>query len=206
LLGIRRPGRPFAALVLAVSLAAPDTAQAGLYVAAEAGLVLWPETSNSDQLEADSASGVVVGLAAGVEGRLGRLELEVAHRVSSIHGFNHPDGYCRESDGVCGTRLSGDGNRLHTTSVMVDLWPGMALGERLGVYAGGGVGGAWLSALGDHALTPAVQVGAGLVLKATTRVSVELGYRYFRALDTTLDGLEVSYGTHSPMLRVSYGF
>jgi opacity protein-like surface antigen len=51
-----------------------------------------------------------------------------------------------------------------------------------------------------------VQVGAGLVLKATTRVSVELGYRYFRALDTTLDGLEVSYGTHSPMLRVSYGF
>ena len=194
-----------ATLALGMLSALARTAHAGPYVVAEAGIVEWPETSNSDQLEADSASGMVVGLAAGIEGRLGRLELELTHRVSKIHGFNHPDGYCRESDGVCGTRLSGDGNRLHATSVMVNLWPAMALGEWLEVYAGGGVGGAYLDALDDQELTPAWQVGAGLVLKATNHISVDVGYRYFRALDATLDGLEVSYGTHSPMIRVSYG-
>jgi opacity protein-like surface antigen len=189
-----------------VLLVLAGMAHAAPYVAAEAGIVKWPETSNSDQLEADSASGVAVGLAAGIEGRLGRLELELAHRVSKIHGFNHPDGYCRQSDGVCGTRLSGDGNRLHTTSVMVTLWPGVALGRWPELYAGGGVGGAYLVAIDDQALTPAWQVGAGLVLQATDHISVDVGYRYFRALDATLDGLEVSYGAHSPMIRVSYRF
>lgn len=137
-----RASARLATLALGVLSALARTVHAGPYVAAEAGIVVWPETSNSNQLEADSAFGVVVGLAAGIEGRLGRLELELAHWVSNIHGFNHPDGCCRHSDGVCGTRLSGNGKRLHTTSVMVNLWPGMKLGRSLEVYAGGGVGGA----------------------------------------------------------------
>jgi hypothetical protein len=33
-----------------------------------------------------------------------------------------------------------------------------------------------------------------------------VGYRYFRAMGATLDGLEVSDGTHGAMIRVSYGF
>jgi opacity protein-like surface antigen len=44
------------------------------------------------------------------------------------------------------------------------------------------------------------------VLKATDHISVDVGYRYVRALDATRDGLKVSYGTHSPMVRVNYGF
>ena len=182
------------------------TTHAAPYVAVEAGIIKWPDTSNSDQLEADSAWGALGGLAAGVEGRLGRLELELAYRASKIHGFNRPDGYTRESDGVRGTRLSGDGNTLHTTSAMVNVWPGTALGARFYIYAGGGLGIAYLIALDDHALTPAGQIGAGLELKATGHVSLGLGYRYSHALEANLDGLQVKYDTHGPMVRLTYVF
>jgi hypothetical protein len=70
------------------------------------------------------------------------------------------------------------------------------------MYAGGGAGGTYLRALGDSAVVPAGQIGAGL-LGCGERVCVDLGYRYMRALDTRLAGHDASVQRHGPRLALS---
>lgn len=93
-------------------------------------------------------------------------------------------------------RQSGDaassgvpGSLLGEWSTMANLWRDVALSKRLGVYAGGGVGGGGYavgqpSSTGDASLVPDAvsglswQAGGGLTYAVSERVTLDLGYRY----------------------------
>jgi opacity protein-like surface antigen len=73
-------------------------------------------------------------------------------------------------------------------STMANVWHDLPVSERLGVYAGGGVGGGGFSpmaraSLVEPSLPPAVtglawQAGGGVTYAVNERVTLDLGYRY----------------------------
>src|SRR4051794_14568516 len=123
------------------------------YVAVEGGAQFWPDTSNHDELEAGREAGVMFGAAVGtraqVHGIASRVEIEATHRENDIHGRNGPG--CNETS--CSADHLHD-NVLQGTSVMINAWPELPVTEDLSFYAGGGVGGAYVTGLGDEAFTP----------------------------------------------------
>lgn len=63
------------------------------YIAAGAGSAWWPDTSNGEALEAGGDAGWALSAAAGLRHDLpgpfaGRVEAELSHRLSEIHGLN----------------------------------------------------------------------------------------------------------------------
>ena len=164
------------------------------YVAAGGGVQLWPDRSNHDRLEADAAPGLGTSLAGGLQLPWGRAEVEISHRVNGIHG--------RNGDGL---ELSVEDD-LHATGATLNLWPELPLTDWASLYAGAGAGPALLQALGDRAVTLGVQAGAGVVLRPSDRVFLDLGYRYLWTLPVDLDGLRAEFDAHGPQLRVGVTF
>lgn len=90
----------------------------GTYVAGMGGTQRWPDTNNSDDVEAATDPGWMAGVAAGqrlaFDGWHLRLEGELAHRQNDVHGRNNP-------------RVSGIdalGEEIDVTSLLVNAWPG----------------------------------------------------------------------------------
>jgi opacity protein-like surface antigen len=102
-----------------------------------------------------------------------RIELEAAHRANRIHGRNGPG--CNSGD--CSADDLAD-NVLNATSMMLNAWPELRWGDT-SLYAGGGVGGAYVTGLDDENLTPVAQIGAGITWRFSDAFDADLGYRYF---------------------------
>ncbi len=166
------------------------------YVAGLAGPQWWPDTSNGDEVEAGSEAGWVAGGAAGYrwtfEQWLLRLEGEAAHRRNNVHGRNDQG------------RASADEN-MDVTSVLVNVWPEFPISETVGVYVGGGIGGARVDTFGEDDYGLAHQVGLGFTIDLDLW-SLDLGYRYFAVSQTDHDGAEANYDSRGPVLKVIYNF
>jgi opacity protein-like surface antigen len=199
-------GLTFLALgaALTVSGCATGPAETESYVAVEGGAQFWPNTSNHDELEAGDEAGMMFGAAVGtrtqVPGIASRVELEATHRENDIHGRNGPG--CNRS------RCSADDlhdNVLQGTSVMANAWPELPVTEDLSAYAGGGVGGAYVTGLGDEVFTPVAQVGAGVTMRFDA-FEADVGYRYWSTAPLELDRQDGRYHTHGPVARLSWRF
>jgi opacity protein-like surface antigen len=94
---------------------------------------------------------------------------------------------------------------LNATSVMVNAWPELSWGD-FSVYAGGGLGGAYVSGLDDETITPATQVGAGLTWQFSDAFEADLGYRYFTTARFDLDRQDGRYHAHGPVLSLIWHF
>lgn len=203
-------GQDSTALCLLIVLTAGGCAQAPPlgepYVAVQAGAQRSLATHNDDELETGSEPGLVLGAAVGARLSLSarvraRVELEAATRANELHGRN---------GGGCAQRsCSADdlaGNTLRATSLMLNAWPELRLpwlDRRLAVYAGGGLGGAYVSALGDDTLAPTGQIGAGVLMRLGS-VEADAGWRYWTTGPLDLDGQQGRYHAHGPTVRLAY--
>lgn len=82
-------------------------------------------------------------------------------------------------------------------SVTANLWRDFSIAERFGLYGGGGVGGGGYRLSVTDGLVSgydqvggfAWQAGGGIIYQVNSRVTLDLGYRFFQIADTTV-GLE----------------
>src|SRR5690606_1958597 len=195
----RAPSLAAALLALAVPAHAAEP-----YVAAQVGSVVSTATSNDDELEHGSEREWSFGLAAGARFAISsrvraRVELEASTRKHELHGRNGPG---------CSRKCSADhlsNNTMRATSLMLNVAPELALTKRFAVYGLAGVGGAYVTALHDHAWTPAGQLGAGVSVRFAP-IEVDIGYRYWTTAHVTLDGQRGRYATHGPVVGVAWSF
>lgn len=209
-----------AAAVLSI-LAAPSTllADTGFYVGLQAGVNLVDESKNDSSdgtFLLDFDPGYFVAAQAGYDlgtvypliGR-GRIELEVGFRGNAVKSVQFAEG---------SVAAQGDINVL---SVMVNAFGEAREFYPFIPYAGAGVGLAHLSVDGlrvagrtlanDSDTVFAWQVGGGLGLALTRQVTLDLGYRYFSALNPEFEdslGLvsESEYNSHTVILGARYTF
>lgn len=161
-------------------------------------------------------SGISVppGLEVSSDGGLGLLVavgtpiLERA-RVEAEAGWRRND-LDEASAGGLSAPIEGD---ISSVSFMANAYLDLLPGSRLNPYVGAGMGLARLTAdsggLGadDESDTVfAYQAMAGLASRASERVTVFAGYRYFATADATFDGAEVEYSGHNLELGVRIGF
>jgi opacity protein-like surface antigen len=169
----------------------------GTYVAGMGGTQRWPDTNNSDDVEAATDPGWMAGVAAGqrlaFDGWHLRLEGELAHRQNDVHGRNNP-------------RVSGIdalGEEIDVTSLLVNAWPGWRIYGPVSLYAGGGLGAARVDTFGEDEYGLAGQIGLGSTAD-WGQWTLDIGYRYFAVTPTNHDGAEATYDSHGPVLKLIY--
>ena len=139
-------------------------------------------TSQDDRIEADSADKPAASVAYGITPPWWlRAEAELGWRRSGLHGHNH--GQHEES-------VTGD---AHVLALTGNAWFQPPFDWRIVPYAGGGVGPALQVREGRSSITRrdldqisavfAWQLGAGLRIGISDRLSADLGVRYFEGGD-----------------------
>jgi opacity protein-like surface antigen len=125
-------------------------------------------------------AGGAAGMAFARPGGQARLEFEGRYRDGFALQDANPDAFAR---------LAIDQN----WSALVNLWRDVSIGERFGVYAGGGIGAGGYrfdytvvdqtsasEILGADAITQfAWQAGGGLLYAVSDRITLDLGYRFY---------------------------
>ncbi|NTU96346.1 MAG: porin family protein [Chlorobiaceae bacterium] len=170
-------------------------AAANPYVSVSGGLGLMNNSSedgNDDAVEYNS--GYLVNGAVGLKSDLGRIEAEVGYHRNGVDTYY--------------------GSPQSDTDVSV--WSFMANGyldfdmkdQGIAPYVMAGIGVADASIQSDTEeygdTVFAWQVGAGVGIKAADKVSVDLGYRYFKPSDVTWDGSTYSLGSHNILAGIRY--
>lgn len=159
-----------------------------------------PPSVNQPQFTAGGAAGIAF------ERESGRLRLEFEGRSRD------PIGETVADTDAFGTVRAADG-----WSTMVNLWRDVDVTERLGMYAGGGIGaggyhfrvngsfpaGNTNFSGGDGVSSFAWQAGGGLLFDLGERVTFDLGYRFF-AIDPSTTTVTVTQST-LPMQTVGVG-
>jgi opacity protein-like surface antigen len=136
-------------------------------------------TSQHDRIEADSAKKPAASVAYGITPPWVRTEAELGWRWSGLHGYNHR----RHEE-------SAEGN-VHVIALVGNAWLQPPLEWRVLPYVGGGVGPALQIREGRSSITRrdldeisgvfAWQLGAGLRIGISERLSADLGVRHFEA-------------------------
>ncbi len=163
-------------------------AAASPYVSVSGGLGFMNNSSENGYSDAVSYNtGYLINGAVGLKNDTGRLEAEIGYHNNGVDTHN--------------------GSSVSNTDVSV--WSFMAngyldynmKGKGFSPYVMGGVGFADASIhsdSGDYGDTVfAWQVGAGVGIKATEKVAVDVGYRYFKPSDVSWNGNEYSLASHN---------
>ena len=180
-------------LMIFLALLAFNSHAQQAYIDLKIGPSYWKDTSNEDELEADSSPGVYLAAALGKTYTgdrpfTTRLELEASYRQNNIHDAN----------GSGKPKIMEDRD-LHVGALTVNIWPSVPINDYWSWYFGGGGGMARLRGLDDTTWTGAWQVGTGLTYKRFS-----FGYAYFEIDDTDLDGNKAEYESQGPVLTVSW--
>lgn len=170
-------------------------AAANPYVSVSGGLGLMNNSSEDgfdDAMEYNT--GYLVNGAVGLKGDHGRIEAEVGYHRNGVDSYY--------------------GSPQSDTDVSV--WSFMANGyldydmkdQGIAPYVMAGIGLADASIqseteeYGDTVF--AWQVGAGVGIRATENVAVDVGYRYFKPSDVSWDGSTYSLGSHNILAGIRY--
>lgn len=189
-----------ALILFCLAVGVREAPAAEVYIAAGGGFSWCPETHNDDELECGSERGPVGEVAGGLQFPNWRIEIGLQYSEANIHGAN--------GNGCNQRSCSADNmdeNVLRGIALMASAWRHLRIVGPLEAYAGVGIGGAYLSALGDSAVAPTGQLGAGLIA-CSRRLCGDLGYRYVRSLDVDLAGQEARLHRHGPMARLIWRF
>lgn len=203
------------AVVFGLVLAAGPVQAADLHAGVQLGAYVWPAYSNRNQVEADTLPGGAVSLVGGVtttredlvslfpsapeelaERLAARFELEVAQRISPIHGVNDDSG-----------QRTADGQTLYATSILANFWPEWSFGERWATYAGGGPGVTWVRALGSDASVFSVQTGAGVLYDLPVgggTLRFDFGWRSLWSASVELNAGRTDFDAHGGVLGIQF--
>ncbi len=196
-------------LASALLLLATPAAAIEPYVALQFGAPVWTCQTNDCELEAGAENYPAFGVAVGVRLPYVRFEVEAQSLRFEVHGLNGSrcDDAIRHTPRHLAAPCQVD-TPLRVGALMVNAWPELTLlPDRLRVYAGGGVGMLYLSAIDHAAITPGAQAGAGLDVRVWRRLHIDFGYKAMFALETRqLDGNTVDFTSHGPTLRLTWGF
>ena len=120
-----------------------------------------------------------------------------------------------------------DGNTLTSLraangwSTLVNAWRDIDLTDRLGIYAGGGIGGGGYGSLAVQSAVPASnftingsgsasgfawQAGGGVIYDLTQRVTLDLGYRFFAVDSGSITATSAQPGVPIETLSLGSGF
>lgn len=120
-----------------------------------------------------------------------------------------------------------DGNALTSLraangwSTLVNAWRDVDLTDRLGIYAGGGIGGGGYGSLAVQAAVPAEnftingsgsasgfawQAGGGLIYDLTERITFDVGYRFFAVDSGSITAASAQSGVPIETLNLGSGF
>jgi opacity protein-like surface antigen len=139
----------------------------------------------------------------------GRVELEYSRRSNQLHQVKFVEG-----------SFNGDG-KVTADSLLLSAY-GVFRDKRFwSPYVGAGIGAARMEASGlkvtgqpmgsGTSVVLAYQLGAGLDLELTRRVSLDLGYRFFgstqpKFTETSGRSFKMDYFSHSAVFGLRYGF
>ena len=186
---------PTAALLAAAGLL-PATAAAGIYIEASVGFpTTSPESlfddddSGDPDFDVDFDSNTVFYGAVGIDGELFRSELEISFRDTDIDSFSESGG----------GPVAGSGS-FDSVSLMSNFYLDVPLPlTGFSVWAGGGVGVVMFDGdvenvsslddadFGDAEYGFAYQLRAGVTYDFTRNLSLNVGYRYWRAGEVDFD-------------------
>jgi len=207
-------------LVTAVMFGSTAFAASGPYLSVQVGGT-WLEDANvdydnpffiDDEVEFDT--GFNVGLAAGYDFGMARLEGEVAYRQNDVDKIN-----------IDGEDFNGDGD-ASALSFMLNGYLDIETGSPVTPYLGAGLGVANVSAndvqvevpgfgkfdfVDDDDTVFAYQFSAGVAFALNEAMAIDLGYRYFATSDpefddTGLGGFESEYKSHNVSLGLRMNF
>lgn len=120
-----------------------------------------------------------------------------------------------------------DGNTLTSLraangwSTLVNAWRDIDLTDRLGIYAGGGIGGGGYGSLAVQSAVPAEnftingsgsasgfawQAGGGVIYDLTQRITFDLGYRFFAVDSGSITATSAQPGVPIQTLNLGSGF
>ena len=106
-------------------------------------------------------------------------------------------------------------------SALVNAWRDVDLTERLGIYAGGGIGGGGYGSLAVHSAVPASnftvdgsgsaggfawQAGGGVIYDLTERITLDVGYRFFEIDSGSITATSRQAGVPIQTLSLGSGF
>lgn len=98
---------------------------------------------------------------------------------------------------------------LHVGTIMASAYPTLPVyGDRVSLYAGGGLGVIMFDTLGQFAAAPGGQAGMGVGVRVYKGLTVDVGYHAIFAFnDTSMDGYENSkYASHGPSIGLRFEF
>lgn len=178
----RLPDEPADDLLPCAVIAAGPAAEPRFYLAPILGGSWSTLAADGDVITSRNlfTAGGAAGMAFARPGGQARLEFEGRYRDGFALQESSPDAF---------VRLAIDQN----WSALVNLWRDVSIGERFGVYAGGGIGAggyrfdytvvdltAASEILGANAITQfAWQAGGGLLYAVSDRITLDLGYRFY---------------------------
>ncbi|MGI8706545.1 MAG: outer membrane protein, partial [Sphingomicrobium sp.] len=131
----------------------------------------------------DYKTGFDIDAIAGYDFGMFRLEGELGYKRAKIDEIELDQGFVNDYEDATGVNLSNvdfdiDGS-TKVTSAMVNALVDVDAGG-MALYAGGGIGRAWVKMLGDRDSAWAYQFIAGARAPVTNTIDVGIKYRYFR--------------------------
>jgi len=213
------------ALLVAGVCAAPSLAQAEMtpYVRVAGGLGMANDSKEEyggDLTgEAEFDSGLVLEGAFGVKIDMFRVEAAVGYQSNDVDKFKDADGTVQDMDDMDGYSETGSIKSYMINGYadfdMDGISPYVMAGMGIANVGGkvtyeDGDGDYFKATFGDQGVF-AWQVGAGVGVKATDNITVDLGYRYFATSDITyerVDGKDLTFdcATSNIMLGMRYAF
>jgi opacity protein-like surface antigen len=191
-------------LLMAGICSAPALAQAVTpYVSASAGVALLNNSKiNGIEDSAEYNSGLALNGAIGLESDMGRLEAAVGYQkndVDNVFGFtNLGDSHVRIGSLMANGYL--DYNKKHC-DISPYIMAGAGVADvKADVYDSFG------TFYSDSDTVFAWQVGAGVGIKASKNLTLDIGYRYFSPNDANLDGYKVSLASSNILAGLRYSF
>jgi opacity protein-like surface antigen len=184
----------------AAAIATPAVAQdAGPYIGIEGGVLfprdtevdasvdfidpLQPDVVYNDVFDLDYKTGFDIDGIIGYDFGMFRLEGELGYKRAKVDEIELDQSFIEDYEDATGVDLSNvdfdlDGT-AKVTSAMVNGLVDFDAGG-VAVYAGGGIGRAWVRLLGDRDSAWAYQFIAGARAPVTNNIDVGVKYRYFR--------------------------
>lgn len=158
-----------------LSSAYAKSSDLSLYYRIDTGAFLCDDTSNADPVECgENPSPLLLG-SFGFDYGYIASDIKVGYYYVPTHG---------ENTGIPGRSAEGDGYG-HVVVMLFNLWPNIEIYDSgLELYAGGGVGPAWVRMFGEDDINLAWEVGAGAYYPFTKLIQGHLGYRYGSVLET----------------------
>lgn len=187
-------------LALLVVALLPGSAVAGDWYAFLEGGVLWSlDRSNNDEVEFGNEPGGSIAVGAGYGFRLAdrwllNAEGQVIGQTVPLHGRNDRG------------EETADGKYFSLLGFTANVWPEYRLSDRWSIYAGGGTGPSVVWAFGSSAFTWMVIGGAGVRVKATDALSIDVSGRYYWTAPVDVNGAQSRYDSFGPVFRLLWAF